>query len=112
MLDLLRSPFFSTDCKSKVNGSISWTLSEQWSTAVYFNHYGRSPNTLGATDNNYTDEGTDKLPAWILYNASVTYTPTVPAGQQTVQQDTATGLQPCRRHRRAVHRDQVQVDAS
>lgn len=80
VLDLLRSPFFSTDFKSKANGSITWTPNEQWAGTVYVNRYGRSPNNVAATTNDYSAPLAGKLPAWILYNASVTYKPTTKLG--------------------------------
>lgn len=74
VLDALRSPGFYTDFKSKANASITW-MNGEWSTTLYANRYGRSPNYLATVDNNYSGKGTGKLPAWILYNASVTYNP-------------------------------------
>ncbi|HXS03688.1 MAG TPA: TonB-dependent receptor, partial [Rhodanobacter sp.] len=75
VIDLLRHPNWSTDFKSKVNGSITWTPNDQWAGTVYFNRYGRSPNYLAYANDNYTATGTGKLPAWTLYNASITYNP-------------------------------------
>lgn len=76
VIDLLRTPSFTnTDFKSKANGSITWMPSEQWSGTVYFNRYGRSPNNLAQANQGYTAPLTGKLPAWTLYNASVTYNP-------------------------------------
>jgi outer membrane receptor protein involved in Fe transport len=73
-VDLLRHPGWSTDFKSKVNGSLTWNKND-WSATVYFNRYGRTPNNAAASADNYTDPRTGKLPAWTLYNASVTYNP-------------------------------------
>ena len=42
---------------------------------MYFNRYGRSPNYLASATDGYTTPGTGKLPAWTLYNASITYNP-------------------------------------
>lgn len=75
MIDLLRHPYYSTDFKTKVNGSLTWAPNSQWSGTVYFNRYGRSPNYMATLTDNYSAPGTGKLPAWILYNASVTYNP-------------------------------------
>ena len=75
VIDLLRHPNYSTDFKSKVNGSITWTPNDQWAGTVYFNRYGRSPNYLASATDGYTTPGTGKLPAWTLYNASITYNP-------------------------------------
>jgi outer membrane receptor protein involved in Fe transport len=73
--ELLRHPFYSTDFKTKVNGSLTWTPNEQWSATVYFNRYGSTPNYLATQNDNYSAEGTGRLRPWILYNASVTYNP-------------------------------------
>ncbi|WP_430391718.1 TonB-dependent receptor domain-containing protein [Dyella sp. 20L07] len=73
-VDVLRNPFYSTDFKSKANGSLTWTKGD-WGTTLYFNRYGETPNYLASTLNSYTAPGTGKLPAWVIYNASVTYTP-------------------------------------
>ena len=73
-IDLLRHPYWSTDFKSKVNASITWSL-DQWSATVYANRYGRTPNYLATVYDDYAHKGTGKLPAWTLYNASVTYNP-------------------------------------
>jgi len=74
-VDLLRHPYWSTEFKSKVNGSLTWNKND-WSATLYFNRFGRSPNNAATVADNYTDPGTGKLPAWTLYNASVTYNPT------------------------------------
>lgn len=74
-LDELRHPNFSTDFKTKANASLTWTKGE-WSSTVFVNRFGRTPNYLAQLNDNYTAKGTGKLPAWILWNASVTYSPT------------------------------------
>jgi outer membrane receptor protein involved in Fe transport len=73
-VDVLRHPNWSTDFKSKVNGSVTWSK-DKWSATVYANRYGRTPNNKATTVDNYTDPGTGRLPAWTLYNASVTFNP-------------------------------------
>lgn len=75
VLDILRHPYYSTDFKSKVNGSVTWAPSGQWSGTVYFNRYGRTPNYLASATDDYSYPGAGKLGAWTLYNASVTYNP-------------------------------------
>ena len=74
-IDLLRHPYYSTDFKTKVNASLTWSLNE-WSATLYGNRYGRTPNYLATFYDSYEKPGTGKLPAWTLYNASVTYNPT------------------------------------
>jgi hypothetical protein len=43
IIDDLRNPYYSTDFKSKVNGSVTWTEGD-WNTTVYFIRDGRTPN--------------------------------------------------------------------
>lgn len=78
-VDLLRNPNWSTDFKTKANASLTWSK-DKWTSTIYVNRYGRTPNDLASTVNNYTDEGTGKLPAWTLYNASVGFNPTESLG--------------------------------
>ncbi len=73
-IDLLRHPYYSTDFKTKVNASVTWSLSK-WTATLYGNRYGRTPNYLATVNDNYTAKGTGKLGAWTLYNASVTFNP-------------------------------------
>lgn len=76
-IDLLRHPGWSTDFKSKVNASLTWSRND-WSATLYANRYGRTPNYLASFYDDYTHTGTGKLPAWTLYNASVTWNPVKP----------------------------------
>lgn len=73
-IDLLRNPYYSTDFKTKVNASATWGIGK-WSSTLYVNRYGSTPNYLASVVNNYTAPGTGKLAPWFLYNASVSYTP-------------------------------------
>jgi outer membrane receptor protein involved in Fe transport len=75
VIDVLRHPYYSTDFKTKVNGSLTWSPNDQWSGTVYFNRYGSTPNYLATLADNYTTPGTGKLAPWILYNASISYNP-------------------------------------
>ena len=75
-IDLLRSPYWSTDFKTKFSASLNWKLGD-WGATLYASRYGRSPNyvtTLNASAP-YTQEGEGTLPAWVTYNASVSYKP-------------------------------------
>ena len=78
-VDLLRHPYWSTDFKSKANGSITWS-NAQWSATLYASRFGSTPNYLASQADNYTDPGTGKLAPWMLYNASVTFNPTKQLG--------------------------------
>jgi outer membrane receptor protein involved in Fe transport len=73
-VDLLRHPGWSTDFKTKANASLTWNKGD-WSATVYANRYGSTPNYRATQDDSYTKKGDGKLPAWTLYNASVTYNP-------------------------------------
>ena len=73
-IDLLRSPYFSSDFKTKINSSVTWSMGK-WSSTFFVNRYGSTPNYLASAFNNYTAPGTGRLAPWFLYNASVTYSP-------------------------------------
>ncbi|MBD8899567.1 TonB-dependent receptor [Rhodanobacter sp. DHG33] len=73
-IDLLRHPGWSTDFKTKANASLTWNK-ENWSATLYANRYGRTPNYLATYYDSYAYAGTGKLPAWTVYNASVTWHP-------------------------------------
>jgi len=74
-INYLTSPLYSTDFKSKVNASVTWSKGD-WATTLYANRDGRSPNYLATVLNNYTAPDTGYVSAWITYNASVQYSPT------------------------------------
>ncbi|GAB2580539.1 TonB-dependent receptor [Dyella jejuensis] len=73
-IDLLRSPLYSTDFKTKANASITWNLN-QWSATLYGSRLGSTPNYLSTLTNNYGTPGSGKLAPWMLYNTSVSYNP-------------------------------------
>ena len=75
-INLLREPFYSTEFKSRVDGSVSWlSATQMWGATLYAIRDGRSPNYLATVDNDYTDPGTGKLGAWTRYNLTVSYSP-------------------------------------
>lgn len=75
-IDLLRSPYYSTDFKTKLNASLTWKL-DDWSATLYATRYGKSPNYLSTLDlaTPYQKPGEGSLPSWVIYNASVSYSP-------------------------------------
>ncbi|MGC1549579.1 MAG: TonB-dependent receptor [Rhodanobacter sp.] len=73
-IDLLRSPYYSTDFKTKANASATWSR-DAWSATLYANRFGSTPNYLATATNGYSTPGTGKLAPWMLYNASVSYNP-------------------------------------
>lgn len=74
-INYLTSPLYSTDFKTKVNASVTWSTGK-WASTLYVNRDGRSPNYLATVYNNYTDPGTGYVKALYTYNASVQFTPT------------------------------------
>lgn len=72
VIDLLRHPGYSTEFKTKENMTIGW-IKGDWTTTVYVNRFGRSPNYLSQVYDGYTKPLTGKVKAWTLFNASVRY---------------------------------------
>ncbi|MFC3651712.1 TonB-dependent receptor domain-containing protein [Dyella humi] len=75
-IDLLRNPYYSTDFKTKLNASLTWKR-DDWSATLYATRYGKSPNYLASIDvaTPYQKPAEGTLPAWVIYNASVSYSP-------------------------------------
>ena len=73
-IDLLRHPGYSTDFKTKANMSVTWSKNK-WSATAYVNRFGSTPNYLATYYDDYKHAGTGTLAPWIVWNASVTYTP-------------------------------------
>ncbi|MEI8299085.1 MAG: TonB-dependent receptor [Pseudomonadota bacterium] len=74
MIDLLGDPYWSTDFKSRLNGSVTWDKN-QWSATVYVSRTGRSPNHLATLyPEGYATEGAGTLAPWTLTNLNVRYT--------------------------------------
>ncbi|GGA24002.1 TonB-dependent receptor domain-containing protein [Dyella nitratireducens] len=75
-INLLREPYYSTEFKSRVDGSVSWLSPMQtWGATVYAIRDGASPNYLATVDNNYYQPGAGRLAPWIRYNLTVSYSP-------------------------------------
>ena len=75
-INLLRSPYYSTEFKSRVDGSVGWLSPTQaWGVTVYGIRDGASPNYLATIANNYSAPGTGTLPPWIRYNITASYSP-------------------------------------
>ena len=75
-INQLANALYSTEFKSILSGSATWTSpGGQWTSTLYGHRYGPSPNFL-ATNNGIGYPGAARLPPWITFNASVTYRPT------------------------------------
>ncbi len=92
-INLLDSPFYSTEFQDKANASVTWNYNK-FSTTVYGEFYGNTPNEEATLDNSYQYEGDGRLGSWVIANWSASYE-AVPGpyvhGQrgQRVQQDAA-----------------------
>lgn len=86
VIDLMRRPGWSSDPKSKGNASVTWSKND-WSTTLYANYLGHTPNNRARTLDGYDDpNGTasvndgrvyaGKLKPFTLYNLSVNFKPT------------------------------------
>jgi outer membrane receptor protein involved in Fe transport len=69
--NLLTNPIESQEFKSKVDGSVTWTLGE-FSATAFATRDGATPNYL-ATVNGYGTPGAGTLAAWTVYNFSARY---------------------------------------
>jgi len=61
--------------KSIFSGALSWSSSNaRWSSTLYGHRYGSSPNNI-AILNGLAYPGAGRVPPWITFNWSLTYTP-------------------------------------
>ena len=72
-IDLLNSPFYSTEFKTKANLALTWNLG-RFGTTVYIEHYGPSPNFVATQQvEGYATPGAGTLPPWTITNWSAQY---------------------------------------
>ncbi len=71
-IDLLREPYYSSDPKVKGNASVTWNI-DKWSTTLYGNYIGHTPNYRAQVLNSYADPLAGKVGPWTIYNLSVSY---------------------------------------
>lgn len=74
-INLLESPYYSTEFKTKINAALSWSRSK-WSATLYGTYFGRSPNYIAQLNDSYDVPYAGYVAPWRIYNASVSYTPT------------------------------------
>jgi hypothetical protein len=75
-IDLLRNPLESSDPKTKVNASVTWSSpGDMWGTTLYANRIGSIPNYRAQVDGNYDDPTAGKLGSYTTYNASLDFRP-------------------------------------
>ena len=72
-IDLLNSPFYSTEFKTKANLGLTWNLGK-FGTTVYLEYYGHSPNFVSTqAPEGYATPGAANLATWTITNWSVQY---------------------------------------
>jgi len=73
VIDLLNSPFYSTEFKSKENLTVGWSLAKL-GVSAYVERYGRTPNYLAQqTVAGYAASGAGAVGTWTLANLSARY---------------------------------------
>ena len=72
-INLLDSPFYSTEFKTKANLSVSWGL-DKFEASTYIERYGKTPNYLAQqTVDGYAADGGGDVGTWTLVNLSARY---------------------------------------
>jgi len=74
--DLLSQSQYANGFKSKINAGLTWR-SRGWSATVFGTRYGKTPNYAAFVEGNDAP-GAGKLPPWVIYNASLSYSPLAP----------------------------------
>lgn len=72
-INLLDSPFYSTEFKTKANATLSWDF-HGFGMALYAERYGQTPNFISQQDvSGYAQPGAGRLPTWTVANLSARY---------------------------------------
>lgn len=72
-INLLESPFYSTEFKTKENFTFTWNYA-RFGTTLYVERYGRTPNYLAQqTVDEYDSPGAGRLSTWTIANLSAKY---------------------------------------
>ena len=72
-INLLDSPFYSTEFKTKENVTLGWDF-HKFGTTLYVERYGRTPNYLAQQSvDGYAGPGAGRLPTWTIANLSAKY---------------------------------------
>jgi iron complex outermembrane receptor protein len=74
-IDMLNNPLYSTEFKSVVSGSLTWTSpNSNWTSTAYWHRYGSTPNYIAQVDGNNVP-GAGSVAPWTTWNWSVNYSP-------------------------------------
>jgi outer membrane receptor protein involved in Fe transport len=72
-IDLLNSPFYSHEFKTKANLSLGWDY-RAFGITLYGEFYGKTPNYIAQQDvTGYEQPGAGRLPTWAVANLNVRY---------------------------------------
>jgi outer membrane receptor protein involved in Fe transport len=72
-IDLLNSPFYSTEFKTKANLGVTWNIGK-FGTTVFVERYGRSPNNVSTLQvEGFATPGAAWLNPWTITNWSAQY---------------------------------------
>jgi len=73
-INLLESPFYSTEFKTRANLSLSWDY-HKFGTTLYIDYRGKTPNYASQQDVTlgYAAPGGGRLPTWTIMNLSAKY---------------------------------------
>ena len=72
-IDLLQSPFYSTEFKTKENLAVTWNYAK-FGTTAYVERYGRTPNYLSQQEvDGYATPGAGRVGTWTIANLSAKY---------------------------------------
>ena len=72
-IDVIRNPYYSTEFKTIANASLTWAI-DKFSATLFAVRYGKTGNYASQlSPAGYTATGADTLPAWLIYNGSVSY---------------------------------------
>jgi len=74
-INMLSNPLYSSEFKSVVSGSLTWTSPDSaWTSTAYGHRYGPAPNYIATTDGP-SAVGAGKVAPWIVWNWSLNYDP-------------------------------------
>jgi outer membrane receptor protein involved in Fe transport len=70
--DALRDPTWSQEFKTRLNGSVTWNM-HNWTSTLYIDHYGASPNYAATQNGGYSNPGAGSLHPWTITNLTTRY---------------------------------------
>ncbi|WP_207914916.1 TonB-dependent receptor plug domain-containing protein [Luteimonas arsenica] len=74
MVDMLRSPWWTSDPQRKADASLTW-MKNNWSSTLYANWTGATPNYRARVIDGYGEALSHKIGSFTTYNATVTWAP-------------------------------------